>query len=111
MSDFGKILKSLRENADMTQKELAEMLSISKSTVSGYEQDTRSPSSATLMKIADVFHVSADYLCGREKERRTLVVTDLCDKDVEFLYATLRFLKAKNLVNDETADRTTRYTI
>ncbi len=98
MSDFGKILKSLRENADMTQKELARTLCVSKSAVSGYEQDTRSPSSATLIKIADVFHVSADYLCGREKERRTLVVTDLCEEDVEFLYATLRFLRTKNRV-------------
>lgn len=111
MSDFGKILKSLRENAGMTQKELARTLCVSKSAISGYEQGTRIPSSVTLIKIADVFHVSADYLCGREQERRTLVVTDLCDEDVEFLCATLRFLKAKNLANDKTADRTTRYTI
>ncbi len=101
MSDFGKVLRGLREKANMTQKELARTLCISKSAASGYEQDTRSPSSATLIKIADVFHVSADYLCGREKERRTLVVTDLCDEDVEFLYAALRFLKTKNRVQNK----------
>ncbi len=99
MSDFGKILKDLRENADMTQKELARTLYVSKSAVSGYEQDTRSPSPATLMKIADVFHVSADYLCGRKQERRTLDVTGLSDEDVEFLCAVLRFLRTKNRVH------------
>lgn len=76
------------------------MLDVSKSTISGYKQDERFPSSAMLIKIANIFYVSVDYLCGREQERQLLDITDLTDKDVEFLCKTLRFLRAKNRVDD-----------
>ncbi len=96
MSNIGEVLKKLRKNAHMTQQELADALWISKSTVSCYEQDTRFPSSEMLIKIANVFHVSVDYLLGREEKQRILDITDLKDEDVEFLCTTISFLKAKN---------------
>lgn len=95
MSRFGENLKHLRQKANMTQKALADMLGISKSAVSGYEQNTRFPSASMLLKIANVFNVSADYLCGRE-EQRTLDISDLVNEDIEFLRATVRFIRKKN---------------
>lgn len=86
----------------MTQQELADALWLSKSAVSCYEQDTRFPSSEMLINIADVFHISVDYLLGREQKRRMLDVTELNDEDVEFLCTTIRFLKAKNRADDKT---------
>ncbi len=101
VSNFGEILKMLRKNAHMTQQELADMLWISKSSVSCYEQDTRFPSSEMLIRIANVFHVSVDYLLGREEKQRILDITDLKDEDVEFLCTTISFLKEKNHVKDK----------
>ncbi len=101
VSNFGEILKILRKNAHMTQQELADALWISKSTVSCYEQDTRFPSSEILVKIANVFHVSVDYLLGREQKQQILDITDLKDEDVEFLCTTISFLKAKNHVRNK----------
>lgn len=101
MSNFGEVLKKLRKNANMTQQELAEALWISKSTVSCYEQDTRFPSSEMLIRIATVFHVSVDYLLGREQKQPILDITDLKDEDIEFLCTTINFLKAKNHVNNK----------
>lgn len=80
----------------MTQNDLAKALHISKSAVSGYEQDLRFPSSEMLVNIADVFHVSVDYLLGREQKCRALYITDLKDEDIEFLYSVICFLKSKN---------------
>lgn len=98
MLSFGKILKELRKNANMTQKELAGALWISKSAVSYYEQDIKHPSPEILIKIANVFHVSTDYLLGREQKRRVLDITDLSGADVEFLCFTIRFLRSRNSV-------------
>ena len=99
MPNLGKVLKDLRKNANMTQKELAKELGISKSVISGYEQAARLPSTSMLLKIANVFNVSVDYLCGIEQERRMLDISDLTDKDIEFLRTTLRFLRDKNCSN------------
>lgn len=100
MLNCGEILKSLRENANMTQDDLAKALHISPSTVSSYEQDVRDPPSETLMNIADVFHVSVDYLLGREQKQCVLYITGLNEEDMKYLYVTISFLQAKNQAND-----------
>lgn len=59
-------LKELRKQAhQMTQAEAAERLGIAPSTFASYEQGTREPDNAMLKSIADLFHVSTDYLLGK----------------------------------------------
>lgn len=99
MSNFGEVLKSLRKKAKMTQGELANILCISKSSVSNYEQAARFPPSAMLINIADVFNVSTDYLLGRAQKWRVLDTTGLKEEDVELLRTIIDFLKAKNKVD------------
>lgn len=48
----------------MKQAELAEKIMVSQSSLSGYENGKFEPDSKTLLKIANVFHVSVDYLLG-----------------------------------------------
>ena len=62
---FNKILKKLRKDNNMTQKELADKLDIARTTLANYEQGTRFPDKETLLSIADFFDVSLDYLVGR----------------------------------------------
>ena len=61
---FGEVLRSLRTDINMTQKELADRLSLSPSTIGMYEQNRRVPDAEMLSKIAFIFGVSVDYLLG-----------------------------------------------
>ena len=59
---FGEVLGDLLSEKNMSQKQLAEALSIPSSTLSNYFQNTREPNFATLKRLADYFGVTADYL-------------------------------------------------
>ena len=60
------IMRKLRKERKLTQKELAEKLGIGESTYCGYENFSREPSYELLIKIADFFGVSLDYLLGHQ---------------------------------------------
>ena len=65
--NFGNTLKELRTQNGMTQQQLATQIGVSKSVVSYYELQERTPSPEILLKLASIFHVSSDYLLGIEK--------------------------------------------
>lgn len=69
---LGEILRSLIEQQGITQKELAKKLSITPSALGNYVQNTREPDYHTLIKIADYFHVSTDYLLGYSASEQKL---------------------------------------
>lgn len=62
---FGIRLRSLREDRDISTTELANVLHIQTRTLNYYETDKREPDYNTLVKIADYFDVSLDYLLCR----------------------------------------------
>ncbi|RLJ90165.1 helix-turn-helix domain-containing protein [Planococcus citreus] len=64
---FNKKLQSLRKSKKMTQDELANRLSINRGTYANYERGHRQPDFETLIKIADYFEVTTDYLLGRNE--------------------------------------------
>lgn len=59
---FGDNLRTLIEEKDITQKELAQRLNIAPSTLGSYVQNVREPDFETLKTIARYFNVSTDYL-------------------------------------------------
>lgn len=63
-SNFQTRLKELREEKDLLQKDLAKILNVSKSAVSGWEVGRNQPSYDILMQIAAFFNVTVDYLIG-----------------------------------------------
>lgn len=65
----------MREEARLTQLELAKILKINNSTLSQYETGTRVPSDDIKIAIANHFSISLDYLLGRtdQKEKPTPV--------------------------------------
>lgn len=93
--DFGVKLKKLRTNAGLTQKQLATQIGITKSVISFYELQERTPSPAVLIKLAAVFHVSTDYLLGIEKEK-SLDVSGLTDDDIKVISLMVETLRKKN---------------
>ncbi len=60
----------LRSQLDMTQRQLADALGLSESTVGMYERGHREPDFETLEAIADYFNVDMDYLTGRSSTPR-----------------------------------------
>lgn len=62
---INKRIKSLRKESSHTQQQLAEKLGIKNQTVSCYESGEREPSYEIILKLADYFNVSVDYLLGR----------------------------------------------
>lgn len=63
--DFGEKLYRLRIERGIYQKQLAAYLHVSVGTISNYENGVHSPDLKTLCKIANYFHVSADYMLDR----------------------------------------------
>jgi transcriptional regulator with XRE-family HTH domain len=60
--NFGNNLKNLRKRKNVTQKQLATYLCLSRSTIAGYETKSHQPDFLTLEKLAIYFDVSIDYL-------------------------------------------------
>ena len=94
--NFGLRLKTLRKQAGLTQQQLAAQLGITKSVVSFYELQARSPSPEVLAKLAVIFHVSADYLLGLDN-RETIDVSGLSEKDISALRALAESLRVKEM--------------
>lgn len=61
-------LKNLRKNKGLTQQECCELLSIPKTTFCYYEQGRTEPDIATIIKLADFFGCSVDYLLGHQTQ-------------------------------------------
>lgn len=65
--EFKDRMKSLRKQRGLSQRDLAQALKVSYSTVAAWESGTRSPSVETQEDIADFFNVTLDYLYGRDE--------------------------------------------
>lgn len=64
-----KNIRSIREDNDVTQQQMAKLLNISQNTYSQYETGKIEWTASTLIKIANYFNVSVDYLLDRTKEK------------------------------------------
>ncbi len=62
-------IRDLREDHDLKQKDLAAYLSVDQSTYSDYENGRINVPAEILIKIADYYDVSLDYLVGRSNTR------------------------------------------
>jgi transcriptional regulator with XRE-family HTH domain len=63
----GERLTRLREEKGFLQRDVADKIGIAPNTLSGYERDLRSPDPKTLIKLANFYSVSVDYLLGTKE--------------------------------------------
>ena len=68
MANLSQRLKQLKIERNLLQKTIAYDNNITLRTYQRYETGEREPSSSTLIKLADYFNVSLDYLTGRTDE-------------------------------------------
>lgn len=104
---LAKRLRELREEHNYTQQEVGEMIGLKKASYGAYERDLNVPDAKTLLKLADIFDVTTDYLLGRvdnkkqlyglsEEEKKLVeIVKTLTPKQTESLTDTLNMLIKK----------------
>ena len=71
MSEFYKRLKSLRKEHRKNQVDLADLLGVTRATISAYETDKIMPPYDKLKMLADYFSVSVEYLAGKNDTKET----------------------------------------
>lgn len=86
MDNFGNTLKKLRNDRNISALKLSEDLNIHRGSLSNWETGKRKPDSEMLLKIANYFNVSVDYLLGNQNEKAD-------DTDLFNLKGDVRFLR------------------
>ena len=81
---FGIRIKELRISYGLNQVEFGKRLSVTKQSVSNWENGNIQPSIDMLAKIAKTFSVSADYLLGLDSERK-LDVEGLSEQQISYI--------------------------
>ena len=85
-------IKSLRENQNKTQSELAKQLGITRSSVNAWEMGISVPSTQYIVELAHIFNVSTDYLLGVDTTS-SISVAGLSEKDIEIIHTLILHLK------------------
>lgn len=88
-------LKELRKADNLTQEEISKKLNIAKSTYCGYELGISEPSLETLIKLADYYDVSLDYLVGRQYSNEVGYMTKEQKEIVRMFLSLDEFNQAK----------------
>lgn len=81
MASFGERLRFLRKSKGYSMDEFAKLMNAGKTTIYNWEKDNRFPDRDTLIKLADFFDVSLDYLLGRTDIKNAKIVEDEVDGD------------------------------
>ncbi len=99
LETIGKRIKKLRIKNKITQKQLADGLNVSKSTISYYEKGMRNISIDILVEIADFFDVDINVLIGRDnKVSSKLKDFKVSDEEIKFVKILRKIKCYKNLV-------------
>ena len=90
-------LEELRKEKNLLQKDVASAVNHSITCISDWEREKREPSIDDLIRLADFFGVSIDYLVGREEEDGVVIVSgNELSKDEKALFDKLRGLDSLN---------------
>lgn len=94
-SDFGENLKQLRKGRKLTQKDFGAKVGLSKAVVSKYENGMGYPSFDVLVRIAQYFGVTTDYLLGVARGK-TIDVSELTDSQIATIHQLIAEFKQAN---------------
>ena len=107
--NIGRTIKELRQKNNITQSQLADILNVSPSSITMYENGRRLPDITTIIHIAKYFNVSVDYLIGNSDIPNTNIlaesdifklINNLSQEKIEILRSFINIL-----TNDESTTR------
>lgn len=87
---IGTRISRLREQAGMTQSDLAKRIHISRSSVQSWECGANFPSTDNLISLAQIFHVSTDYLLDISANK-TINLDKYSDNEQELVFRMLQY--------------------
>ena len=74
----GSRIKNERLKRGMSQQQLGDLLDVTKVSICGYENGTRTPTMETFLKMVEILEVEPDYLLGRD-------VNIICEEDEKYV--------------------------
>lgn len=77
MRNFSLIIKTLRVENNLMQKDIAQNLNVPKNTYGAWERGDNEPPIDIIRKLADFYNVSTDYLFDREEEDGRIIIQEL----------------------------------
>lgn len=93
--DLGLLIKKLRQEAKMSQKELGNKINRDKGIISRYESNYQTPPFETMRELAVIFNVSMDYLAGFDKSG-TIQAFGLTDEQRDILKKLAEIFRKQN---------------
>ena len=78
--NVGNRIKELRIKHDLTQKELAKEINTTQTNIGRWEKNLNDPAASFIIRLADFFQCSTDYLLGREDDLGVIHVYPKTDK-------------------------------
>lgn len=95
IDSLGSRLKQLRQDKKLRQEQVADLIGVNKKQVSAYENDSRQPSYDILVRFAQLYRVSTDYLLGCN-QKMTIDVSGLSATDFAIITDLVADLTEKN---------------
>lgn len=93
--DLSIRLKQLRLDKHLRQEQVADLIGVTKSAISAYENDLRQPSFDVLLQLANLYRVSTDYLLGRT-DTRSVDLSDLTAAEATLVTELVASMSARN---------------
>lgn len=93
--DLSIRLRQLRLDKRLRQEQVAELIGVTKSAISAYENDLRQPSFDVLLQLANLYRVSTDYLLGRT-DTRSLDLSGLTAAEATLVTELVASMSARN---------------
>lgn len=93
---MAKRLIQLREKNNLSQSAVARQIGVTPALISAYEKQERKPSIDKLIALADIYHVSTDYILGRtykDDSSMNINVEHLSDKQIRILRELIENMK------------------
>ncbi len=78
---IGERLRLLREETELTQQQIADGVNSTQQKISNYEKDIVEPDCETLIKLANFFNTTTDYILGRTNIRYPAEMTTVCHQN------------------------------
>jgi transcriptional regulator with XRE-family HTH domain len=109
MMTFGKKLKEIRANHNLTQAQLGEILGVTRATIAGYETKGKEPVYDKLHILAKHFNISYDYIFDAEKgpvetilkpeNFKVIHCYDLSEEEIAKVNGFIEYLRFRRIIN------------
>ncbi len=95
ISSFSSRLRQLRVRRGLRQEQVANLIGVNKSAISSYENAMRQPSYEILIRLANLYRVTTDYLLG-QTNNRSLDLTGLTEEEAYHISELVATMSKKN---------------